>query len=141
MEYWYTLTGPKHWQDLHIANMQSVDMFISGISPNGREFQQPMKMICEPVQLIRLVFPRTALPYVQNTLGRTPDRGIIQSAGLFALRQMIGLKEIPPMPTNGEGSPIKMQVSTDYLNIIPLGIKEDGEDRLMNPTLVKQEPI
>jgi len=137
MEYWYAITGPKHWQELHAAHMQSVDMFIPATAPNGQTFQQGIKGIYEPIQIVRYIFPREALPIVVNTLGSQPDKGILQNLGMEALRKMIGLQDIPVV----EKSAARLPVSMDFLNIIPLGIKDDGPDRLIFPTGVKQEPI
>ena len=123
--------------DLHIEYMQSQLMFIPGVAPNGQTFQQEMKMIYEPIQLVRCIFPREALPVVVNTLGGAADKGIVMNAASSAMRKILGLQEIPPMYPNN----VKLPVSVDYLNIIPLGIKDDGPDRTMATTGVKQEPI
>lgn len=137
MEYWYAMTGPKHWQDLHIAHMQSVDLFISGTAPNGQAFQQGIKGIYEPIQLVRYIVPREAMPLVINTLGGNKDKGTIMNTFSSAFRKILGLQEIPQIPAMN----VKLPVSTDYLNIIPIGIKDDGEDRIISTTGIKQEPI
>ena len=131
------MTGPKHWQDLHIAHMQSIDAYIPATAPNGQTFQQGMKLICEPIQLIRVVTPRAVMPALISTLGSARDRGTILNTFSMAFRKILGLQEIPPQAPNS----FKFPVSTDYLNIIPIGIKDDGEDRIMATTGVKQEPI
>lgn len=138
MEYWYFATGPKHWLDLHVTHMQCQPFFIPGIAPNGQNFQQAMMGILEPVVLFRYIVPEAGMPLVVNTLGnKKKNQGWGLSAAGMALRKTLGLKEIPDYPETAA----KLNVSLDHINLIPLGIKDDGPDRLMYPTGVKQEPI
>ena len=138
MEYWYFVTGPKHWLDLHETHMQSQLFYIPGIAPTGQTFQQGMNGILEPIKLFRFIFPREGLPIVMNTLGNGLNRGLKLNTAGIALRKLLGLKEIPKVPNS---SIIKLNASMDFLNIIPLGIKDDGPDRIMETTGVKQELI
>lgn len=140
MEYWYFLTGPKHMQDLHATHMQSVNFFIPAIAPNGQSIQHQIKSGFEPVQLIRFVFPREAMPLVVNTLGTENKKGFALNAAGLALRKSLGLKDINDYWKPEMKNDAKMPVSLDYCHIIPLGIKDDGEDRIMQ-TGVKQEPL
>ena len=130
-------SGPYHWLKLHETHMQSQVFNIKGIAPNGQEFTQNIHGALEPIQLYRYVFPKAALPLVLKTFEtdtKVPPNGLNMQA--WALRKMLNLKEIPKDPLPG----VKMSVTTNFLQLVPIGIKED-EDRLILKTGVFQEAL
>lgn len=129
-------TGPMHWLKLHETHMQGVDFFINAIAPSGQHFQQGMKGMLEPVMLYRFIFPRDALPMVANTLKEEPNDLKVFNAQAWALRKAINLQKIPEFPSTNA----RMPVSLDHVRVMPIGIKDDGDDRVMI-TGVKQEPL
>lgn len=137
MEFWYMVTGAMHQVKLHEIHMQGQDFFINATAHNGQKFQQQMKGALEPIQLYRYIFPKEALPVVQNTLntntGHIPNGLNLQA---WALRKAFKLDKVP------EQEPIipKMHVHTDHLQIIPIGIKPDPEG-VIPATGVDQEKL
>ena len=90
----------------------------------------PGTMECQlrPIQLWDFVFPREQLDIVLNSLGLPNNyaTGVNLSSKLWALRKMIGLKEIP----EPKEKTIKMFMPYDRIkdiNIIGVGLKEDGD--------------
>ena len=141
MEYWYMATGPYHWMKLHEAHMQSQPFVLPAKTAQGQTVEQQMHGILEPVQLYRYVIPREGLPLVMNTLGaerKDVPNGLNLQAK--ALRIALGLSKFPNVLPEG-GTLAKMPVSVQHLQIIPLGIKDDGPDRIMATTGAKQEPL
>ncbi|MBI4092278.1 MAG: hypothetical protein HY427_03695 [Candidatus Levybacteria bacterium] len=140
MEFYYIATGPKHWLDLHISHMQSVDFYLDGIAPNGQKVQQHVKGGLEPVQLYRFIFPKPAMPFVLSTFDEHINKPVVNGLGLqaWALKKALGLKDIPK--DRSLYSDAKMKISKDYLQILPIGIKEDDEG-IMGSTGMKQEKI
>lgn len=130
-------TGAMHWLKLHETHMQSQDFVIPAVAPNGQQFSTQMKGMLEPIMLYRYVFPEAALPYVINTLGdNNKDKPNALNAQAWALRKALNLKKIPDSPNTD----VKMPVSMEHLQIVPIGIKEDPT-RIMNSSGVKQEAI
>jgi len=74
---------------------------------------------------------------VINTLGdstkKTPNGLGMQS---WALRKALNLEKIPKT----EPTDVKLPVSLDHMQIVPIGMKEDPE-RIMGATGVKQEAL
>ena len=130
-------TAPYHWLKLHETHMQGQSFWIKGTAPNGQSFNQEMKGMLEPVQLYRYVFPKEALPLVVNTLGghNKPIPNGLKTQS-WALRKALNLQKIPDIPKTD----VKMPISQDHTQIIPIGIKEDPE-RIMGATGVKQEAL
>jgi len=137
-ELWFMATGAKHWINLFEANMQSQPFFISGVGPTGEKFQTSMIGMLEPIQLYRYVIPKEGLALTMKTLGFDKENLLKQrfSPQLWALRKALGLTAIPQVTLPN----VKMPVSTEYLQIIPVGYKDDVE-RVMEATGVHQEAI
>ena len=130
-------TGPYHWLKLHETHMQGQSFFINGVTPNGKKFDQEMKGILEPVMLYRFIVPKEAMPLVVNTLGDgKADKPNGLNLQAWALRKALNLDKIPDYPKTD----VKMPISKDYMQIVPIGIKEDPE-RIMGATGVKQEAL
>ena len=65
--------------------------------------------------------------------------GIVNYAVIALIQLELGSQvgqNIPAMNPD-----VRLDVSTDYMHIIPLGIKDEGPDRIMATTGVKQEPL
>ena len=143
-EVYYAATGPYHWLKLHETHMQCVPFWINGVGPQGQKITQEIKGALEPIMLYRYVLPRDGVPIVLKTLGADSIKNQFGIAlGTAALRKALGLQDIGDyMKENKIDLPnIKLPVSMDYLRVIPIGVKSDGEDRIMGPTGVRQEPI
>lgn len=137
MEFWYAATGPYHWLKLHETHMQNQPLFIPAVAANGANFQQGMNGNFEPIQLYRFIVPRNAMNVVLNTFAPYKGKSTGVNIMTATLRKALGLLPIP----EHQQTAVKLNASFDYLNIIPIGIKDDGEDRVMFPTGTKQEPI
>jgi hypothetical protein len=137
-ELWFMAAGAKHWMNLFEANMQSQPFFISGVGANGEKFQTSMLGMLEPIQLYRYVLPKEGIGLTMKTLGFDKENLLRQrfSPQLWMLRKALGLKDFPKLDLPN----VKMPVSTEYLQIIPVGFKEDVE-RVMQSTGVSQEAI
>lgn len=131
-------TGPYHWLKLHETHMQSQPFMIDGVAANGQKFQQPLYGMLEPIRFYRYIFPEAGLPIVAKTLLADTNNPLYDKlkVQLWAMRKMIGLKEVPKT-----GLPdVKMGASVQHLQIIPIGIKEDVTG-IMAPTGVLQEKL
>ena len=137
IEYWFAYTGPKHKEDLFETHMQSQPVTIEGIAPNGTRFQQSYNAIFEPIKLARFIGPAALLPTTHATLNLGGKHGLIFDTGVAALGKVLGLdpipKDLPPVQS-------RLNVSTENIHIIPIGIKRESA-RVMHATGVKQPPI
>lgn len=138
MEFYYLATGPYHWLKLHETHMQGQQFYLPAMKADGMTIQQPLIGMLEPIQMYRYVFPKECLPIVAKTLKADADNPLYSKlkTQLWAMRKMIGLKEAPKTGLPG----ITLPVSTQHLQIIPIGIKDD-EVGIFEPNGMTQEKI
>ena len=144
MEVYFAATGPLHWLRQFENHMEAASLSIPYTDAVGRQMQQPSGGLMEPIQLYRFIAPKDAMPLVLRTLGvgkQTTAKDAIGSVSIFALRKLLGLKEIPLDPT-GATSPLGpvLPVNTEHIQIVPIGIKEDAFG-IIGPTGTYQEKI
>lgn len=138
MEFYFMATGPMHWLNLFETHLQGQDFNIPGIDARGRPINQAMKGMLEPINLYRYIIPKNALPIVAKTLKVDAPNPLFTKMRpqIWAMRKALGLQEVPK-----ENLPeVVMPISTEHLQIIPIGIKED-EEGMIPTTGVQQEKL
>ena len=140
MEAWFLTTGAMHWQKLFEAQMQAQPFVLPITGPNGEQAQQGFYGMIEPIQLFRFVFPKEAQGKVLKTLQFDQDHGKLgMRLQRAALRKALGLRKLGDEEKNAIPN-VRMNVNTDNVSIIPVGIHDDVE-KVMKSTGVKQERI
>ena len=144
MEVYFAATGPLHWLKLFENGLEAASFAIPHTLPNGQLMQTNMGGLLEPLQLYRFIVPKDAMPLVLRTLKvgtQSTAKNQIGNLPLFALRKVLGLKEIPlePLGATAPYGPV-LPVNTEHIQIVPIGIKEDAVG-IIGPTGVFQEKI
>lgn len=144
MEVYFAATGPLHWLHQFENQLEAQSFSIPYTDPIGRQMNEMTGGLLEPIQLYRFIVPKDAMPLVLRTLSvgaPSTAKAAISGVPIFALRKLMGLKEVPtdPTGTNYMVGP-RLAVNTQHVQIVPIGIKEDNV-RMIAPTGVVQEDI
>lgn len=110
----------------------SVDEFVNDMNAQPYEYMLKgkkmwAKLAMRPIQLWEVVFPKTALPNVMNTLwDKQPKHTLGREMLLNSMRISLNAKRIPTMDLSAG----KRFVHKDFVAIYPVGIKEDNESEI-----------
>src|SRR3990167_3999909 len=144
MEVYFAASGPLHWLKLFENGLEASSFALPYTTANGQQMYQNMGGLLEPLQLYRFIVPQATLPLVLRTLKvgtQTTAKDQLGNLPIFALRKILGLKEIPlePLGATDPRGPV-LPVNTEHIQIIPIGIKEDPVG-IIGPTGTFQEKV
>lgn len=130
MEFIFATRGHIDCTEKFIRNLRSVWMKFQFTDPVTKQKAEAMEMNVKPLLLWDIAFPKEHLDTVLNTLvkDRKQHKKDMKKRYWFlstAFNQLRKLLKLKPIPMKKEGNSA-FPVYTENVEILPIGIKEDG---------------